>query len=368
MEATLSTNRLTLKRAMASTDDDEHRKNSLGSHLAEGQVIPACPLPLHQDGKWSERHQRALVRYYLDAGAGGLAVGVHSTQFEIRQPEHGLFRPVLELVSEELAKSQRPFIRIAGICGKTTQALAEATTALELGYDAGLLSLTAVGDLDQEDILAHCARVAEVIPVIGFYLQPSVGGRAFPYSFWRKFAEIPNIIAIKIAPFNRYQTLDVVRAVADAGRDDIALYTGNDDNIIADLLTPFPVGKDRVRWIAGGLLGQWGVWTQSAVQMLEEIKSVRGETTDLPSSWLCRNAALTDINAAVFDPAHEFVGCIPGIMEVLRRGGLVPSTRCLNPGEVLSPGQVEELDRVTRAYPEFVDSEFIEANRDRWLA
>jgi hypothetical protein len=230
---------------------------------------------------------------------------VHSTQFEIRSPKHQLFRPVLELVGEELEKAGQPIIKIAGICGKSDQALSEVATAREFRYDAGLLSLAAVSNLPRDELLAHCARIAEAIPVIGFYLQPSVGGCVLPYSFWRQFAEIPNVIAIKMAPFNRYQTIDVVRAVADAGRQDIALYTGNDDNIIIDLLTPFPVAEDKTRWIVGGLLGQWGVWTQRAVHLLEGIKSIRGESAEIPSSWLRKNVALTDINAAIFDAANH---------------------------------------------------------------
>jgi hypothetical protein len=342
----------------------------LRSHLLEGQAIPAQPLALDAVRKFSERHQRAITRYYLDAGVGGLAVGVHSTQFEIRELQHGLFKPVLELAAAEidasLKRRPRPFARIAGLCGKTDQALREAELALSFGYDAGLLSLAAWKGEKDEAILAHCATIAETIPVIGFYLQPSVGGRIFSYSFWRRFAEIPHLVAIKIAPFNRYQTLDVVRAVIEAGRDDVALYTGNDDNIVVDLLTPFAFGEKNRR-IAGGLLGHWGVWTRSAVELLEEIKRDR-ENPQLPASWLTRAIAVTDMNAAVFDPAHGFAGCIPGILEVLRRQGLTPTCQCLNPDEVLSPGQADELTRVARAYPELTDDAFIAENLDRWLS
>ncbi|MFI5356083.1 MAG: dihydrodipicolinate synthase family protein [Opitutales bacterium] len=346
----------------------------LRSHLQAGHVIPAQPLALDAQRKFSERHQRAITRYYVAAGVGGLAVGVHSTQFEIREPRHGLFKPVLELASrtidEELAKAPRPFIKISGICGRTPQALAEAETALGYGYQAGLLSLGAFKEDTEETMLAHCTRLAQTIPVVGFYLQPVAGGRLLSHGFWRKFAEIPNVVAIKIAPFNRYQTIDVMRAVAEAGREDIALYTGNDDSIVVDLFTPFTFdvnGRRVTRRIAGGLLGHWGVWTRAAVQLLEDIKRVRGRPT-LDAQWLDTAIAVTDMNAALFDAANKFSGCIPGILEVLRRQGLVPSINCLNPHEALSPGQAAELDRVGRAYPALVDDAFVATHRDRWLS
>jgi dihydrodipicolinate synthase/N-acetylneuraminate lyase len=348
--------------------------NQLRSHLQEGHVIPAQPLALDAQRKFSERHQRAITRYYVASGVGGLAVGVHSTQFEIREPQHGLFKPVLELASrtidEELAQAPRPFIKIAGLCGRTEQAVKEAVTALGYGYQAGLLSLGAYKNDTEEDMLAHCARVAETIPVIGFYLQPSVGGRLLSYSFWRKFAEIPNVIAIKMAPFNRYQTIDVVRAITESGREDIVLYTGNDDSIVVDLLTPFTFdvgGKPITRRIHGGLLGHWGVWTKAAVQLLNDIKVAR-QKPQLDAQWLDTAIAVTDMNAALFDSANKFAGCIPGILEVLRRQGLVPTINCLNLHEVLSPGQAEELDRVTKAYPHLIDDDFVAANRDSWLS
>jgi dihydrodipicolinate synthase/N-acetylneuraminate lyase len=347
---------------------------NLRPHLLEGHVIPAQPLALDAQGKFSERHQRAITRYYVAAGAGGLAVGVHSTQFEIREPKHGLFRPVLELASrtidDELARAPRPFAKIAGACGKTEQAVAEAELARSLGYHAMLVSLSAFKTESEDAMVAHCARVAEVLPVVGFYLQPAAGGRLASYAFWRRFAEIPNVVAIKIAPFNRYQTLDVIRAVIDAGRDDIALYTGNDDTIVTDLLTPFTFARADcakiTRRIVGGLLGHWGVWTKRAVELLEEIKTARTSAT-LDGRWLQRAAAVTDMNAALFDAANGFRGCIPGILEVLRRQGLTPSNRCLDPHEVLSAGQAEELTRVVAQYPELVDDDFVAAHRDAWL-
>lgn len=343
-------------------------------HLQGGHVIPAQPLALDTNRRFSERHQRAITRYYVAAGTGGLAVGVHSTQFEIREPQHGLFKPVLELaartIDEELARAPRPFIKISGVCGRTEQAVGEAELARSLGYHAGLVSLSAFKNDTEDAMIEHCRRVADVLPIVGFYLQPAAGGRLLSYAFWRRFAEIANVIAIKIAPFNRYQTIDVVRAVTESGREDIALYTGNDDSIVVDLLTPFTFdtgGRRVTRRIAGGLLGHWGVWTRRAVQLLEEIKAARQSPT-LDATWLERAIAVTDMNAALFDAANGFRGCIPGILEVLRRQGLVPSIHCLNPHEVLSPGQAEELTRVTQAYPELVDDEFVAANRDRWLS
>jgi dihydrodipicolinate synthase/N-acetylneuraminate lyase len=334
--------------------------NSVREHLRAGQVIPAHPLALTESRTLDERRQRGLTRYYIDAGAGGVAVGVHTTQFAIREAKIGLLRPVFELAIEEAhanVERDRAFAMIAGVCGRTAQACGEAEVAAALGYDAGLLSLGGLADATDEQLLAHCRTVAEIIPLFGFYLQPAVGGRVLSYRFWREFAEIPNVWAIKIAPFNRYQTIDVVRAVVEAGRDDVALYTGNDDNIVADLLTPFPVtvgGATVLRWIDGGLLGQWAVWTRAAVALLESVKAARASGAVDPS-LLSRGVALTDANAAIFDVAHAFRGCIPGIHEVLRRQGLLDGVWCLDPDEVLSPGQADEITRVGRSYLELVD-------------
>jgi dihydrodipicolinate synthase/N-acetylneuraminate lyase len=328
-------------------------------HLRAGQVIPAHPLALTPGRTLDEPRQRALTRYYVGAGAGGLAVGVHTTQFAIRAPSVGLYRPVLELAIDEVRsafsrQSERPFAMIAGVCGHTGQAVGEAETAVTVGYDVGLVSLGDWRNEPDRALLDHCRTIATVIPLFGFYLQPAVGGRVLSHAFWREFAEIPNVWAIKIAPFNRYQTIDVVRAVVEAGRDDIALYTGNDDNIVADLLTPFPVharGTVVVRWIDGGLLGQWAMWTRAAVAMLAEIKVAR-TAGRIPASLLSLGAALTDANAAIFDAAHGFSGCLPGIHEVLRRQGLLAGIGCLDENETLSPGQAEEITRVMRSYPE----------------
>jgi dihydrodipicolinate synthase/N-acetylneuraminate lyase len=340
------------------------------SHLCAGQVIPALPLALDRARRWDQSRQSGLVRYYIDAGAGGLAVGVHSTQFAIREPKIGLYEPVLKLAAETtadwLGAKPRDFILIAGLCGRTPQARDEARTAVRLGYHAGLLSLGAWAGDPEPKILAHCRAIAREIPLVGFYLQNAVGGRVFSYRFWRDFAEIPQLVGVKIAPFNRYRTIDVVRAVMEAGRDDVALYTGNDDNIIADLLTPFSFGG-RTRHIAGGLLGQWGVWTERAVKLFEVIKRAR-QKSRLDVEWWTRNAALTDMNAAIFDAANNFAGCLPGIHEVLRRQGLLRTIACLDPHEVLSPGQAAEITRVARAYPWLVDDEFVERNKSRWLA
>jgi dihydrodipicolinate synthase/N-acetylneuraminate lyase len=338
------------------------------NHLRAGQVIPALPLALSRTRRWDEISQRALVRYYVDAGAGGLAVGVHSTQFAIRDPEIALYEPVLRLAAETVrhwtAAKPRPLAMIAGICGRSRQALREAKIALDLGYHAGLLSLGAWAGDPESKILAHCQKVAGEFPIIGFYLQPAVGGRVFTYDFWRRFADIPQLVAIKIAPFNRYKTIDVVRAVIESGREDVALYTGNDDNIIADLLTPFDF-EGRERFIDGGLLGQWGVWTGRAVALFREMQKARIGRR-LEAEWLTRNAALTDANAAIFDAAHDFAGCIPGIHEVLRRQGLLQSTACLDRQERLSPGQGRELDRVCAAYPWLIDDAFVQLNVARW--
>ncbi|HET6249122.1 MAG TPA: dihydrodipicolinate synthase family protein [Tepidisphaeraceae bacterium] len=347
---------------------------NLRQHLLAGQVIPAHPLALTESRRLDERRQRALTRYYLAAGAGGIAVGVHTTQFEIRLPQFALLRPVLELASqtvdEELARHPRPFAKVAGVVGETEQAVREAELARSLGYDAVLLSLGKLRNARDEQLVAHCRAVADVMPVIGFYLQPAAGGRLLSHRFWRSFCEIPNVVAIKMAPFNRYQTIDVVRAVADSGREDIALYTGNDDNIVNDLLTPFQFAGRTMR-VVGGLLGHWAVWTKRAVEMLAEIH--RMSPTDAPSpadissEWLTRNIAVTDANAAFFDAANNFRGCITGIHEVLRRQGLLAGTWCLNPEEQLSPGQAGEIDRVCRAYPGQNDDAFVAEHLAEWM-
>ncbi len=341
------------------------------SILQQGVVIPASPLALTADRRLDERRQRALCRYYVAAGAGGLAVGVHTTQFRIRDPKVGLFQPVLELAAEEMSRAAhaRPFVKIAGICGRTEQAVREAMLIRDLGYHAGLLSLAAMKDADDDGLIAHCRSVAEVIPLIGFYLQPAVGGRALSHTFWRRFAELENVAAIKIAPFNRYQTLDVVRAVAEAGRDDIALYTGNDDNIVLDLITPYRFevdGRPAERRIVGGLLGHWAVWTRKAVELLEQCHAAaRGGA--VTAELMARSIEVTDANAAFFDAAHGFAGCIAGLHEVLRRQGLFEGIWCLDPRETLSPGQAEEIDRVYRAYPHLNDDAFVAEHLDEWL-
>jgi dihydrodipicolinate synthase/N-acetylneuraminate lyase len=329
--------------------------------LARGVVIPAHPLALTASRRLDERRQRALTRYYLAAGAGGVAVGVHTTQFAIREPRFGLLRPVLELAAEECRRWPQRVVRIAGVCGGTPQATSEAELARDLGYDVALVSLSALRDADETALLAHCRAVADIIPVMGFYLQPAVGGRVLPYSFWRRLAEIENVVAIKIAPFNRYQTLDVVRAVIESGREEIALYTGNDDNIVADLVTPFSWGGWERR-IVGGLLGHWAVGTRRAVQLLR-----RCHEEPASPELLRLGVEVTDCNAALFDAAHGFRGCIAGLHEVLRRQGLLAGIWCLDEHETLSPGQCEEIDRVLAAYPHWRDDAFIAAHRDEWL-
>jgi dihydrodipicolinate synthase/N-acetylneuraminate lyase len=344
--------------------------------LRSGCAIPAHPLALTSDRKLDEKHQRALTRYYVASGAGGIAVGVHTTQFAIRDPQHALLQPVLELAAETARAATpklgsalvAPFVLVAGVVGDTRQAVAEAELARSLGYHVALLSLAAMRDASPERILAHSREVADVIPLMGFYLQPAVGGIALDYAFWRTFAEIPNVVAIKIAPFDRYRTIDVVRGVADARRDDIALYTGNDDSIVADLVTPFPFNHSSVpRRIVGGLLGQWAVWTRRAVELLDQARAASDEDL-VPADLLRYGAALTYANAAVFDVRHSFAGCIAGIHEVLRRQGLMRGIWCLDPNEGLSPGQSTEIDRVIRRFPELTDDDFVAAHLDSWLA
>jgi dihydrodipicolinate synthase/N-acetylneuraminate lyase len=345
---------------------------NIRSRLQTGLVIPAHPLALDDNGRLDERSQRALTRYYAAAGAGGLAVGVHTTQFAIRDPQVGLFEPVLSLAREEMdradARGGAPLVRVGGVCGATDQAIAEADLLARLGYHAGLLSLSALRDSDDAALIAHCERVGARLPLVGFYLQPAVGGRVLPYRFWRRFAEIPAVVAIKIAPFNRYQTLDVVRAVVDAGRDDIALYTGNDDAIVSDLVTAFAFtrnGEPVERRIVGGLLGHWAVWTKPATALLDECRAA-AQTACVPARLLGRGVEVTDANAAFFDAAHGFAGCIAGIQTVLHRQGLLSSSRCLDPDEKLSPGQGAEIDRVARAYPHLADDAFVAAHLDEW--
>ena len=338
--------------------------------LRAGAVIPAHLLALDAERKLDLRRQRALARYYLDAGAGGLAVGVHSTQFAIR--ECGLYQPVLELALQTARDwGKRPLVMIAGLAGRTEQARREAALARDLGYHAGLLSLAAMKSASEDELIAHCAAVAAEIPVVGFYLQPAVGGLHLPASFWRRLAEIENVVAIKMAPFNRYRTLDVMRGVLEARAEErITLYTGNDDHIVLDLLTPFVLkrGADEVALrIKGGLLGHWSVWTRTAVDLLARIQAAVAAGAIAPE-LLALDSQVTDCNSAFFDVAHEFHGCIAGCHEVLRRQGLLAGIWCLDPKEGLSPGQAEEISRVIASYPEFDDSAFVAANLQRWLA
>jgi dihydrodipicolinate synthase/N-acetylneuraminate lyase len=339
------------------------------SILRRGTVIPAHPLALDAARRLDERRQRALARYYLDAGSGGLAVGVHATQFAIR--EAGLYEPVLRIAMQEAAGwAQRPLVMIAGLSGRTEQARKEAVLARSLGYSAGLLSLAPMQGAGLDELVEHCAAVAREIPLVGFYLQEAVGGPELPFEFWRRFAAIDNVVAIKIAPFNRYRTLDVLRGVLEARAEErITLYTGNDDHIVLDLVTPFTLrrdGRDVTLRFKGGLLGHWSVWTRRAVEQLERIHDAVA-TDRVGAQLIALDARVTDANGAFFDVANEFAGCIPGCHEVLRRQGLLEGTWCLNPTESLSPGQVEEIDRVYAAYPELNDDSFVAANLERWL-
>lgn len=345
----------------------------IAERLMHGVVIPAHPLALDASRKLDERRQRALTRYYCAAGAGGVAVGVHTTQFEIRESQYGLFEPVLALAAEEVSAYEqrtpdRKLIRVAGVVGRTDQAVREAELARGLGYHLCLVSLSAFREDTNASMVEHLRAVGEVLPVFGFYLQPSVGGRWLDHAFWRAAMELENLRAIKVAPFNRYATLDVVRAVAESGRAaDLALYTGNDDNIFNDLLMRYQFGETEVRF-QGGLLGQWAVWTHRAVQDLEIIREVREDRRPVSPDLLTRGLQLTDANAVLFDAANGFAGCIPGIHEVLRRQGLLEDLWTLNPDEVLSPGQREEIDRIYATYPEIHDDAFVAEHLDEWLS
>ena len=338
--------------------------------LRRGSAIPAHPLALDASRKLDPVRQRALTRYYLDAGSGGLAVGVHSTQFAIR--DVGLYEPVLEQAARTARDwTDRPLVMIAGLAGRTGQACREARVALGHGYHAGLLSLAPMKGSSIDELITHCEAVSRIIPLVGFYLQTSVGGIALPAEFWRRFAAIDNVIAIKMAPFNRYRTLDVIRGVVAAGAQDrVTLYTGNDDHIVLDLLTPFEVKREgeavRVR-IRGGLLGHWSVWTRGAVQMLEQIRAAVAAGA-IDESLLALDSRVTDCNSAFFDVANDFAGCIPGCHEVLRRQGLLQGIWCLDPYETLSPGQSQEIDRVCREHADLADDEFVAANLSRWLS
>ncbi len=349
-------------------------ENNVFERLSVGCVIPAHPLALDAKKRIDERHQKALTRYYLSSGAGGLAVGVHTTQFEIHDEKIGLYEPVLAL-AEETAKSwekknDNPVL-IAGIVGETSKAVREAEIAKELGYHIGLLSLKSLKGRKISELIEHVKAVSEIIPVMGFYLQEAISGMILPIEFWREFVKIDNVVAIKIAPFNRYQTLDVLRAVAESGRDDIGLYTGNDDSIIIDLLTDFEfkvAGKKRKLNIVGGLLGQWACWTKRAVEMLEEIKAIRySEGNSIPSNLLTLGSQLTLANEIIFDACNNFVGCIAGILYVLKRVGLIEEIRILNEKERLSTGQAEQIEEIVREYPHLTDDEFVKENIDEWL-
>jgi len=342
--------------------------------LREGLVIPAHPLALTAARRLDEPRQRALTRYYHAAGAGGLAVGVHTTQFAIRDPRHGLLAPVLELAAATAAdgdaRTGRRTVLIAGACGDTSQAVAEASLAGAIGYHAALLSLAAARDWPEDEVLRHCETVAREIPIFGFYLQPAVGGRFLSPAFWRQFSRIPNVIGIKIAPFNRYQTLDVIRGVLESGRHgEIVLYTGNDDHILLDLLTEHrmdPASEGPGLRMVGGLLGHWACGTRRAVEQLAQCRSIP-DGAPIPARLLTLAAQVTDANGALFDAAHQFAGCIAGIHEVLRRQGLLEGIWCLDPDEALSPGQSDELNRVARCHPHLSDDAFVEQQRDEWL-
>lgn len=342
--------------------------------LFEGTVIPAFPLTLNSDRKFNEKRQRALIRYYLDAGVGGLAVGVHTTQFAIRNPEIGLYEPLLKIANEEVDKFEKKtgktVIKVAGVCGPVEQAIKEATLAKGFGYDAVLLSTGGLDCYSEDELIDRAKKIAAIIPVIGFYLQTACGGRSFSYDYWSKICEIDNVVAIKACPFNRYQTLDVARAVALSSRaDEIALYTGNDDNIVIDLLSTYRFTVDGVVYekkIIGGLLGHWSMWTKKAVELLEQVKKY-SDSDSVPKEFFVLANEVTDCNAAFFDSANQYKGVIAGVHEVLRRQGLMEGIWCLDPEETLSPGQAEEIERVYKMYPHLNDDEFVKENLQKWL-
>jgi Dihydrodipicolinate synthetase family len=336
--------------------------------LRHGTVIPAHPLALDARRAFDRESQRALTRYYIDAGSGGLAVGVHSTQFAIR--DVGLYEPVLSLAIETARTSTgRPLVMVAGALGRTDQAVGEARIARSLGYHAVLLSLAALRGASEDELVEHCRAVAAEMPLIGFYLQPAVGGIPLPRSFWTRFAAIENVVAVKVAPFNRYGTLDVAFGIVAAGAEDrVTLYTGNDDHIVSDLVTPFRVrtaGRDVVVRFRGGLLGHWSVWTRSAVALLARLQAAV-EAGPIEPEILALDAMVTDCNSVIFDVRHNFAGCIPGCHEILRRQGLMRSIACLDPHESLSPGQASEIDRLYATYPEWQDDAFVADNLHRW--
>jgi dihydrodipicolinate synthase/N-acetylneuraminate lyase len=348
-------------------------KEAVKKKLHAGTVIPAHPLALTNERQLDEAGQRALTRYYIDAGVGGIAVGVHTTQFEIRNPEFNLYEKVLSLAIEEIKHANVPddFIKVAGICGPTEQALMEAKFSKEAGYDLGLLSMGGLNHLSENDLIDRAEKISAIIPLFGFYLQPAVGGRIFSYEFWERFASIPNVYAIKIAPFDRYCSIDVVRAVCHSPRnEEIALYTGNDDNIMNDLLTAFEfnIGGQKVeKKIVGGLLGHWSVWTKRVVEIFDEIKKVQNHDL-IPKELITLGQQITDANAAIFDSRNSFKGSIAGINEILARQGLLQGNWCLLDREVLSQGQAEELNRVYASYPHLHDDEFVKANLSKWFA
>ncbi len=346
-------------------------QTEINAILKKGVVIPAHPLALTAQRTLDERRQRALTSYYIDAGVGGLAVGVHTTQFAIHDPKIGLYEPVLALAMETMTHREnmrgKSLVKIAGVIGETAQAVREAGFAREIGYHAALLNVSALRESSIDELISHCSEVSKIIPLFGFYLNPQIGGRVLDYDFWRRFVEIENVVAIKVAPFNRYQSIDVIRAVADAGREnDIALYTGNDDAIIHDLITPFEFHGKKLR-IVGGLLGHWAVWTKRAVEQLEEIHSIMQSESSVPHEMMKRATEVTDANGAFFDARNNFAGCIPGILEVLRRQGIIEGIWCVDANETLSAGQMQEIDRVYRAYPHLNDDEFVKERINEWL-
>lgn len=301
-------------------------------------------------------------------------MGVHTTQFAIRKK--GLYEPVLRLAVDTVSdlRARRPIIKVAGVSGTPEQAVAEAQLAADLGYDLALV--IPGGSKTEDELLEKVRLVSSVIPVFGFYLQPAVGGMPLSFKFWRILSDIEGVAAIKIAPFDRYRTFDVMRGVLMSERcSEIALYTGNDDNIVADLFASLSAvvgGEKREVRFVGGLLGQWAVWTRRAVSTLAMVKRARkGGLVPAEMRELFEEAGeMTEANAVIFDATNDFKGSIAGIGEVLRRQGLTANSKTLESRDSLSPGQSREIEEMLIRHPSLhtEDDEMIRQRLDQWLA
>jgi hypothetical protein len=343
---------------------------NLQNRLRDGVVIPAHPLALDDEGAVDLRAQRALTRYYLAAGVHGVAVGVHTTQFELHE-DRGLLTEVWRLAATTADESGRAPVLVAGLTGDTADAVVEGQIAVEAGYEVALLCPWGMADVTEAAMVERARAVGEVLPTIGFYLQESVGGRRLGRDYWRRLFDLESVVAVKTAPFDRYRTNDVVQALLEHDRwDEVAVLTGNDDNIVHDLITPYRrqvCGQEREVRATGGLLGQWAVGARAAVDVVARVAQAMASGA-VPTSILRSAAEFVDVNAAVFDVDHDFAGCVAGVNEVLRQQGLVPTVRCLGKRDILSPGQAEQIAQVRERYPNVLDEEFVATHRDDWLA